>query len=216
MSKEIENINKSKKILLILIIIIVIFSILLIVSENFGNFSKVKLKKNDKTIFSISDLVVDDLKYSDNEEKVKKVMGKPKKEKSLVKGIYKYKELHYDGLVLTLKENYSDYMLVKAEITSNKYKTSRKIKVKDKILNVIKKYNVENKVGTYIYGNYSIDALSESEITENIYFGVRNNKELLYINRDSVIEDTKTNIARLNISYKYGKITKITWSYDVE
>ncbi len=219
MSKESLNkidIKKSKRVLLILIIIIIVLSVLLLISENFGNYSKVRLKTNDKTIFSISDLTVDKLKYSDSEKVVRKEMGKPKKEKNVSKDIYSYKELYYDGIILTLKENYSDYMLVKVEITSDKYKVSRKVRVNDKISKVIKKYKVENKTGTYIYGNYSFNSLNDSSIKDNIYFGIRNKKELAYVNRDAIVGDERSNIARMNIEYKHGKVKKITWSYDFE
>lgn len=159
-------------------------------------------------------MTVDDIKYSDTEKDIIKKLGKPKKEDKIKQDIYKYKILHYNGLTLTLKENYNDYMLVKAEIESKKYKTSRDIKVGDSILNVMKKYKVQNERGTYIYGNYSTDALSDSEIKENIYFGVRSAKEVVYVNRDAKVDNNRSNIARLNISYKYGKVKKITWSYD--
>ena len=107
-------------------------------------------------------------------------------------------------------------MLTKVEVTNNKYKVSRNIKVNDKIIKTIKKFKVENKKGTYLYGNYSVDALNEEEIKDTIYLGIRNDKEVAYINRDALVGDTVSNISRLNISYKYGKITKISWSYDFE
>ena len=55
-----------------------------------------------------------------------------------------------------------------------------------------------------------------AEIKDTIYLGIRNDKEVAYINRDALVGDTVSNISRLNISYKYGKITKISWSYDFE
>lgn len=214
MDKNEEIIFRQKKILKVICIIIVVLIFLLIISKNFGTFNLVKLNENRKTIFSISDLTVDDIKYSDSEKVIIKKLGKPKKEEKLKEDIYEYKILHYDGLILTLKENYDDYMLVKAEIEGKKYKTSRDIKIGDSILNTMKKYKVENERGTYIYGNYSTDSLSDSEVTENIYFGIRSAKEVVYINRDAKVDNNRTNIARLNISYRYGKVKKITWSYD--
>lgn len=220
MSKNNENIDldikKNKIALLIMIAIIVIFTIALMASKFYGNYSNIKLKQNDKTIFSVSDLAISNLKYGDTEKQLKKQMGKPKKEKSIKKDIYKYKELHYNGVIFTLKENYDEYILVKVQITSSKYKISRNIKIGDDILDVINSYKVENKYGTYIYGNYSTDALNETEITDNIFFAVRSKNEIVYINRDAVIDGLKSNIARLNISYKHGKVTKIIWSYDFE
>lgn len=208
------DIKKNKILLLVMIVIIVIFIAALIISKFYGDYSNVGLKQNDKTIFSINDLIVGDLEYGYTEDQIKKKMGTPIKEKSLKNDIYNYKELYYDGVIFTLKENYEDYMLVKAEITSSKYKTSRKIKIGDDILDVINSYKVENKNGTYIYGNYSADSLNETEITDNIYFAVRSKDEVVYINRDAVVGGLKSNIARLNISYKHGKVTKIIWSYD--
>lgn len=214
--KNASDNSKQKKVFTIAVVLIIVLSILLLIARNFGSFENVVVNKNDKSIFSISDLTVNNLKFSDNEETIIKQLGKPKKEKKFTNDIYSYKTLYYDGLELTLKENYNDYMLVKAEITSRKYTTSRNIKVKDRVLKVIKKYKVQNKMGTYLYGNYSTNALDNSAIKENIYLGVRSEKEIVYINRDTIVDDSKPNIARLNISYKFGKVTKITWSYDIK
>lgn len=211
--KEIDM-KKAKIIFLVAVIVIIVLVVLLVISNSYGNYSEVKLNKNKKEIFTISDLSVDDIKYADTYDEIIKKMGKPNKEKEANDDKYRYKKLYYKGLVLTLKENYNDYMLVGAEVTNKKYKVSRGIKVKDKILKVIKKYKVENEKGTYIYGNYSVDALEEEEITENIYLAVRSKKEVVYINRDYVVDKGKTNIAKLTISYKNGKVSKISWSYD--
>ena len=200
-----QELKRDKLILKITSIIIVILLILLLASRNYREFDTVMVSKNNNKIFSMSDLVIDGVKY-----------GTTVKEDKITKDKYSYKILEYKGLKLTLKENYSDYMLTKVEVTNNKYKVSRNIKVNDKIIKTIKKFKVENKKGTYLYGNYSVDALNEEEIKDTIYLGIRNDKEVVYINRDALVGDTVSNISRLNISYKYGKITKISWSYDFE
>ena len=169
-------------------------------------------EKKSKT-FSIEK---NSIKYSDTEEEIKKKLGNPKNEEEIENGIYKYKKLSYEGLELTLKENYDKYMLVKAEITSRKYKTSRNIRVKDRVLKVIRKYKVENSKGTYIYGNYTTKSLDNLQIKENIYLAVRNDKEIVYVYRDTVVLEERPNIARLNITYSKGKVEKIVWSYDTE
>ena len=216
--------EKTKKILLneknqniifkVAVVIIILLSLLLIISRTFGTFDNIYVRKNNKSIFSISDLTVNDIKFSDNEESIVKKLGEPKKDKVEMVDNYKYKKLYYNGLVLTLRENYDDFILVKAEITSSKYKINRNIKVNERILRVIKKFKVENTSGTYLYGNYTTDALNNPEIKDNIYLGVRGSKELVYIFKDAQVNDLKTNIARLNISYNHGKVSKITWSYD--
>ena len=211
-----QELKRDKLILKITSIIIVILLILLIASRNYREYDTVMVSKNNNKIFSMSDLVIDGVKYGTSEKEVKKKFGTPVKEDKLTKDKYSYKILEYKGLKLTLKENYSDYMLTKVEVTNNKYKVSRNIKVNDKIIKTIKKFKVENKKGTYLYGNYSVDALNEEEIKDTIYLGIRNDKEVVYINRDALVGDTVSNISRLNISYKYGKITKISWSYDFE
>lgn len=214
MDKREDELKRQKKILKIISIVIVVLIILLIISRSFGAFNLVKLKENKKTIFSISDLIVDDINCMDTEKEIIKKIGKPKKEEKIKEDIYEYKVLYYDGLQLTLKENYNDYILVKAKINTRKYKTSRSIQVGDNILDVMNKYKVENEKGTYIYGNYSTDALSDSEIKENIYLAVRSSKEIVYINKDAKVDNDRSNIARLNISYRYGKVKEIIWSYD--
>ena len=212
-SKEKRDYRKILNISIIVVVVLVIVSIIL---GNYKDYTEVRLRKNNKEIFSIADLKVDDLKYGDMEKDVKKKMGKPEKEKKITKDIYEYKKLYYKGLTLTLRENYKDFMLVKAEITERKYKVSRDIKVGDKIKKVMNKYNIETEIGTYIYGNYSIDALDESEITENIYQGIRDKNNVIYINRDSKVDGEKVNIAKLIINYKRGRVKKITWSYDFQ
>lgn len=211
-----QELKRDKLILKITSIIIVILLILLLASRNYREFDTVMVSKNNNKIFSMSDLVIDGVKYGTSEKEVKKKFGTPVKEDKTTKDKYSYKILEYKGLKLTLKENYSEYMLTKVEVTNNKYKVSRNIKVNDKIIKTIKKFKVENKKGTYLYGNYSVDALNEEEIKDTIYLGIRNDKEVVYINRDALVGDTVSNISRLNISYKYGKITKISWSYDFE
>lgn len=211
-----QELKRDKLILKITSIIIVILLILLLASRNYREFDTVMVSKNNNKIFSMSDLVIDGVKYGTSEKEVKKKFGTPVKEDKITKDKYSYKILEYKGLKLTLKENYTDYMLTKVEVTNNKYKVSRNIKVNDKIIKTIKKFKVENKKGTYLYGNYSVDALNEEEIKDTIYLGIRNDKEVVYINRDALVGDTVSNISRLNISYKYGKITKISWSYDFE
>ena len=205
-----------KKIFVISVIVAVVFGILIILFGNYKDYTEVRLRKNNNAIFSISDLIVDDLKYGDMENDIKKKIGKPKKEKKIKKDIYEYKKLYYDGMTLTLRENYDDFMLIKAEVTGKKYNVSRDIKVGNNVKKVMNKYNVETEVGTYIYGNYSIDALDESEITENIYQGIRDKKNIIYINRDAKIDGEKVNVAKLVINYKKGRVNKITWSYDFQ
>lgn len=211
-----QELKRDKLILKITSIIIVILLILLLASRNYREFDTVMVSKNNNKIFSMSDLVIDGVKYGTSEKEVKKKFGTPVKEDKTTKDKYSYKILEYKGLKLTLKENYSEYMLTKVEVTNNKYTVSRNIKVNDKIIKTIKKFKVENKKGTYLYGNYSVDALNEKEIKDTIYLGIRNDKEVVYINRDALVGDTVSNISRLNISYRYGKITKISWSYDFE
>lgn len=204
------------KILKISIIVVVILGIVSIILGNYKDYTEVKLRKNNKTIFSIADLKVDDLKYGDMEKDIKKKIGKPEKEKKIKKDIYEYKELYYNGMTLTLRENYDDFMLVKAEVTGRDYNVSRDTRIGNKIKSVMNKFNVENEIGTYIYGNYSIDALDESEITGTIYQGIRDKENVIYINRDSKVDGEKVNIAKMVIKYKKGRVKKITWSYDFQ
>lgn len=204
------------KILKISITVVVILGIVSIILGNYKDYTEVKLRKNNKTIFSIADLKVDGLKYGDMEKDIKKKIGKPEKEKKIKKDIYEYKELYYNGMTLTLRENYDDFMLVKAEVTGRDYNVSRDIRIGNKIKSVMNKFNVENEIGTYIYGNYSIDALDESEITGTIYQGIRDKENVIYINRDSKVDGEKVNIAKMVIKYKKGRVKKITWSYDFQ
>lgn len=209
--------KKKKRIIAILLAVFIVIIIgLIVLASYFRNFGEISLLKNDRNIFDTTDLVINDLKFSDNEKTVLNSLGKPEKEDKEVIDNYEYKVLKYDGLTVYLKEYYDDYVLSKVEITSSKYSTSRDIKVGSKITNVFAKYKVENSEGAYMYGNYTNKALTEKEITSNIYYGVRSNENVLFVNRDAVVEGLPTNIAKLDIIYKNGTITKITWSYDIK
>lgn len=215
--KTIEQELKRDKIMLVITsLVIVILLSLLVASRNYRDFSAINIKTNNKTIFSISDLTINNLKYGDSEEKVLKELGTPIKESNKTRDKYSYKELEYNNLKITLRENYDDYILTGVEIKSDKYVINRNIKIGNSIVKTMKKFKVENKSGQYLYGNYSIGSLSDEEITDTIYFGVRNNKKVVYVNKDATVNDMYSNISKLTLDYKKGKITKIIWSYDFE
>lgn len=216
MAKKVIKLDKKQLVFFSVVGIIVVISLLLILSGLFGNFENVKLKKNSNEIFTIKDLKVNDLKFLSTSEEVVKELGKPKTTKEVSKNNYKYMEYYYSGLKLTLKENYDDYVLVGAEISSSKYKIGRNIKVGTKVLNVINKFKVEYPEGNYIYKNYTIDALNDNLVKDNAYFSYRNGSEIRYYNKDAVIEGNPTNIAELKFEYRFGRIKKITWSYDIK
>lgn len=205
-----------KKIFKVSISLVVVLSIILLLMNKDKNYTEVKLKNNNKSIFTIDDLSVGKLKFGSTEKEIEKELGKPKKETEEIKNSYKYKKLSYEGITLLLRENYKDYMLIGVEVKNSKYKVGRDIRVNDSIVKTMKKFKVENETGSYIYGNYSVNALNEQEITDNIYMGLRDKKMVSYINRDSIIENSKINTAKLELTYKKGKITKIVWSYDFE
>lgn len=213
--KKENKITKQRKIFSVVVGLIVLISLLLIISGLFGNFLKVKLKTNKKEIFNISDLTVGNLEFGATENDVLKEYGEPNKKEEIVKNNYQYKVYYYKGLTLTLKEHYNNYTLVKAEITSSKYKTSRKVKVGDKILNTINKYNVSIRQGNYIYKNYSYDALNNKAVKDEVFLGIRNDNEVRYYIRYAYVEDAPNNVAVLSFKYKFGKIKSIVWSYDV-
>ncbi|MBR3117155.1 MAG: hypothetical protein IKF36_04700 [Bacilli bacterium] len=211
-----KDVKKKRKAILLFSLMLLFVIALLVVASYFRNFAEIKLAVNEKKIFTIEDLIVNDLKYGDNEAAVTKSLGKPKSEEE--KGInkYDYKILKYDGLTVYLKESYNDFVLSKVEIYSGKYETSRGLKVGSKITKVFNSFKVENSSGAYMYGNYTNKALKDSEIKDNIYYGVRSKENVLYVNRDEIIDGIPTNIAKLDIKYSNGIIKNITWSYDVE
>ena len=207
-------ININKKNITIIICIIILLMILLNVAGNNKDIININLKTNNKKIFSVDDLKINDLKFGSTEKEIEKSLGKPEKIQDKKINSFQYKIYKYKNLKLTLKEFYSDYMLVGAEITSRKYKTSRNIKVGNNITKVINSYNIKNKTGNYLYGNYKLSSLSRNSTTDNIYLGIRTKKQVIYINRDAVTDNPYTNKAQIIYNYKNGKITKIQWSYD--
>ena len=216
MNKNILNSRRNKTIFALVLILVFILLLLIFVINSFKNYGQIKLTTNKEEIFTYEDLVIDDLKYGATEEEVKKYFGSAKETIKETKGIYKYEVLVYDGVILTLKENYETYTLVKVEVTTGNISLSRGIKVGNKITKVFEKFRVENSSGAYLYGNYKKEALNDKDNKQNIYFGIRTNENVLYINKDSEVEELPTNTATLNIEYDHGTIKKIIWSYDVQ
>lgn len=208
---------KSKIVFVILLAFLFVFiiSMMLIVRQN-RNFGEISLSKNNNEIFSVNDLTINNIKFGDNYNNVIFELGVPLKEEEEINNSYVYKKLYYDGLVVTLKENYSDYILAKVEITSNSYVSSRNIRVGNNITKLLGSYKIENSNGAYLYGNYTNNAINEPEIKGNINFGYRTSESVTYVNRESIVDGTPTNVAILEVLYEKGKITKISWSYDVK
>ena len=213
------NINLNRNVVLLVIFILIIVITAIFLSSILSDYSKITLASNNNQIFNVSDLTIDNLTYMSTEKDVIKKYGKPKKETSKEMNNYKYKIFEYDGLKITLKEYYDTYSISKVEITSSKYTISNNIKVGNKILSVINKYRVTNKRSEYIYGDYSSESLNNPTIRDAIEYGKRNKTTVVYVNRDAIISnqvDIPTNIAKLILNYKNGKVTKITWSYDIK
>lgn len=216
MKKNRDEKSNKKKIIIVSFILLLIIG-LMIYAENFRNFSSIYLMKNKKEMLDINDLVVGDIKYLDNEKKVNSVLGKPNTESTKIIGSYQYKIKKYDGLIVTMKENYDDFVVVKIELTSKKYKTGRNIKIGDGITKVLRNYRVDNSRGTYMYGNSKIDALNDKSLTKTLYTGYRDKEKVEYAVRDSISDrNSPVLIERITYEYTRGKIKKITWSYDVE
>lgn len=209
--------NKKTSLLCIFVLFVVITAIFL--SRFFNDYSKISLLKNNKEIFNVKDLTLDKLDYISKEEDVEKLYGKPNNTKSFDRNGIKYKINKYDGLEITLKEYYDTYKISKVVVTSKKYNVSRNIKVGYRIVKIMNKFYILNKKGSYMYGNYSSDSLENETISDNIIYGKRTKNTVEYINRDKKLSDNidmPTNISKLIINYKNGKVTKIMWSYDVE
>lgn len=214
--KTTEKNNKYLKILLISFILIFLIG-LIVYAKNFRDFSSMTLRTNNKDYYNINDLVINDIKYLDNEAKVDKAFGKANKVETKVIGSYKYKIKKYKGLTLTLKENYEDFVLVKVEVTSKDYKLGRNLGVGKKISKVLRSYRVNKSKSPYMYGNYKRDVLGDKSVKKEIYYGYRDKTFVEYVVRDAYTsEDSSIMLSKIVYEYKYGKVTKVTWSYDVQ
>lgn len=217
-NKKRKSSISKKEIKVVLSIVVLLFLIFLIVYvRNYRNFAEVKLNTNKKDIFTISDLKINDLKYSSSEDKVIESFGKPKKIVNYSENGFAYKRFEYEDLSLTLREYYDDYILVGVETTSTKYKISRGLRVGSNISRVMNKYKVDNKTGSYLYGNYSYEEMSEK--TDNVYMGIRTKLKVSYYNKDARVEgDTfpVDAIQKIEYEYKNGIVYKVSWSYDYE
>ena len=65
-----QELKRDKLILKITSIIIVILLILLLTSRNYREFDTVMVSKNNNKIFSMSDLVIDGVKYGTSEKEI--------------------------------------------------------------------------------------------------------------------------------------------------
>ena len=219
MKKNKMNITKKDLKVLLSIIVLVFLIFLILYVRNFRNFAEVKLGTNKKKIFTISDLKINDLKYSSTEEEVIKSLGKANKTEELSANGFEYKILRYKDLNITLREHYDDYVLVGVETTSNNYKMSRNLKVGSNINKVFNKYRIDYKSGNYLYGNYKYEEMVDKSINNNIYMGIRTKSKVSYYNMDPRPDDDMfplNSLAKIEFEYKNGTVTKITWSYDYE
>lgn len=208
----------KKDIKVILGIIVLFFLIFLIIYvRNFRNFGEVKLNTNKKDIFTISDLKINNLKYSSTEEEVIEAFGKAKKVDNYSFNGFNYKKFEYDELNLTLREYYDDYILVGVETTSSRYKISRGVRVGSNIARVMNKYKIDNKTGSYLYGNYNYEEMNEK--SDNVYMGIRTKLKVSYYNKDAKADNDTfpmDSIQKMEFEYKNGTVYKISWSYDYE
>lgn len=206
-----------KTLLTILLLSVLMF--LIIYVRNFRNFADIKLNTNKKDIFTLSDLKINDLKYASTEEEIYKSLGKTKDIEEYSMNGFNYKILRYKNLNLTVREYYDDYILVGVETTSSRYKISRGLRVGSNINSVFNKYRISYKTGSYLYGNYNYEELSEKNIKENIYMGIRTKSKVSYYNKDAK-SDSDTfpldSIVKMVYEYRNGTVTKISWSYDYE
>lgn len=215
-----RNKRLTRKKIIIISSIIIFFIIVSFLFIKFRDYTEVKLNKNNNPIFTISDLKINNLEYGNNIKKAESELGKPIKIEKNIKNGYTYKIYKYDGVTLTFKENYEDFILVKVRIEKNKYISSRKIKIGTSIKKVMKSYAVSNNNGSYMYGNYSENALKDTSNFDNIYYGKRDKNKVTYIYRDKILYKDMyripNNIAKIIYEYKYGNVRVIEWSYDIE
>ena len=61
-----------------------------------------------------------------------------------------------------------------------------------------------------------MDALNNNETDKQIYFGVRTKDKLMYLNRDNVVNGKYSYISKITFDVKHGKVSKISWSYDIK
>ena len=204
---------------LLTILLLAVLMFLIIYVRNFRNFADIKLNTNKKDIFTLSDLKINDLKYASTEEEIYKSLGKTKDIEEYSMNGFNYKILRYKNLNLTVREYYDDYILVGVETTSSRYKISRGLRVGSNINSVFNKYRISYKTGSYLYGNYNYEELSEKNIKENIYMGIRTKSKVSYYNKDAK-SDSDTfpldSIVKMVYEYRNGTVTKISWSYDYE
>lgn len=208
--------ERNKNLIITIIVLVFLLGTAIVIAQFFEDFENVRLRKSNKTIFTSSDLIISKLSYNTSEKEIKKNFKKLKKETTYEENGYKYKKLEYKKLTLTLKENYDDFVLCKVETTSRKYLFSRNIRVGDSINKTARKYRVEKSKGNYLYGNYTMEALNNNETDKQIYFGVRTKDKLMYLNRDNVINGKYSYISKITFDVKHGKVSKISWSYDIK
>ena len=213
------NSNKKNKIIQLLIcfvIALVIYGVIVLV-KNYKDYTSVELNTNNNSIFTVTDLTVRNAVYGDLEDVAVTEFGNPKKIEKFKDNKQNYKTYYYDGLELTFKENNDVYILMKVVVTSEDYLVSRNIKVGNQINEVMNKFLVEKKTGTYLYGNYKENALNSKKVNENIFYGKRDKNIVYYLYMDVPYKKGyvtwNDDIAQLTFKVKSGKVKQIEWMY---
>lgn len=208
--------NKIIQLLICFVIALVIYGIIVLV-KNYKDYTNIELNTNNNSIFTVTDLTVRNAVYGDLEDVIVTEFGNPKRIEKFKDNKQNYKTYYYDGLELTFKENNNVYTLMKAVVTSEEYLVSRNIKVGNQINEVMNKFLVEKKTGTYLYGNYKENTLNSKKINENIFYGKRDKNLVYYLYMDVPYKNGyatwSDDIAQLTFKVKYGKVKQIEWMY---
>ena len=116
--------NRIIQVLKCLVIAIIIYLVLVIVTSS-NSFKNKTLNSNTNSMFTITDLTINNSKYKDILNSVITEFGLPLKIEEFNDNDVKYKAYTYDGLELTFKEENSQYILMKAKVSSDKYHISK-------------------------------------------------------------------------------------------
>ena len=107
--------NKFLNVVMCFLIAVVIYFILVVIT-NSNSYQEKVLNSNTNSMFTITDLTINNSKYNDILNSVVTEFGSPKGIQEFTDNDNKYKEYTYDGLKLSFKEVNNEYILMKVKV----------------------------------------------------------------------------------------------------
>ncbi len=213
-----ENKNRNNLIMILTCFVIaVLIYVVMILTTSTNNFKNKTLQTNTNSMFTMTDLTINNSSYGDLINAVETEFGMPLKIETFNDDKTDYKTYYYDGLKLTFKNENNSYILMRVNVTKAGYKVARNLEVDQNILDVLDKFLIINDKGSYLYGNYKEKDLRTKKVKENMYFAKREKNMVYYLYMDAPYVNgyasLSDDIATLTITVSMNKVKEIEWMF---